>query len=715
LRVKNAPLLALASLAILGLARAQDDKKEKPVQESALESSDARGTADKLQEKLGEESWKEAWTAANELLEKRADDLLLLDNSKEAARTSIGGLHATAARFVRQKLAGISDAGKKALAKAFNEKEAEKLQTALKAGDPIEIEKLASRWFPLDEGGRALLTVGTIERERGCLVGAALAWKDVLELHSNRDARTRAAKLLLEIAPALGDETTAHEIASLIRSAELPTGEKLEAAAEKLADKLADAPTEDYSVDDSGGLAPVFSAVEPSAKQAKCVLASHDSKDIDWRTAAETTNRWGQNVPPMRRLFFGHAAAHDTLLVHLGRAIYAYDADSGERQWIQGSGNIPAYMKDLLASGILARYGTCIKKKHVYATLRAAPIDDDGKIPRGKLVAFRIDTGKGRGDEKVLWDTLAGEPEEETPKKKKKKEKKEDDKEELKLSYTGTPVHGGRFIYCPAANAASPNETYVAAVSSADGSLVWKRALATSSPFAPQNNPWEATYPRPMPTPALAIIRGTLVALSNNGCLAALDPVDGHVLWARTYERDEDQQGAKNPWRIDPKDIVSALNRGYNPPLPLGDGVLVLPSDSKKMQIVRLMDGTIATGKPHDRKNYDYLVGVYHGKVILAGEKAVETFPMKRGKRVSLEPGDTAIFEKDKVVGRSALVNGVVYVPTSKRLISVSVEDGKKQTIVEWEDAPREMGDLVIGSGRFFTVGARYAHSFGEE
>src|SRR5581483_11000155 len=66
LRAKNAALLGLASLAILGLARAQDDKKEKDVQESALESSDARGPADKLQEKLGDESWKEAWAAANE-------------------------------------------------------------------------------------------------------------------------------------------------------------------------------------------------------------------------------------------------------------------------------------------------------------------------------------------------------------------------------------------------------------------------------------------------------------------------------------------------------------------------------------------------------------------------------------------------------------------------------------------------------------------------
>jgi hypothetical protein len=451
----------------------------------------------------------------------------------------------------------------------------------------------------------------------------------------------------------------------------------------------------------------------------------------------------------VRRLLSGHHATDELLLVHLGKSIFAYwtDDDSesgikeGQEAWVLGGERgITSYLRDVMGSSALARYGICIETKQDvrdrrrahdplderekdpcgYATLKAPSIDESRLMPRGRLVCFSVRTGGTMEGKKPYWDTQQFEPDEsEQPVRRRKKKDEEkaaaDERKTVHLSFIGTPVIGGRRIFCPAADAFEPNETYVAAVDARSGQLLWKRSLATSSPFNAQTNPWEAAYPRLMPTPSIALANGAVVALSNNGAIAALDPVDGRVLWARTYDRDEDSSGNRQPWRQNPNDVTAALSRGYNPPLPLGDMVLALPTDSKFMTLVRLTDGAQLT-KPHARGKYDYVLGVAQGAIVLAGGEGVGFYGVTRDekhKRFSIASEKVVTLgERDKLRGRGVLCKDAVYLPCTKRVLAVRLRDGKRPSAMQWREPKKEMGDLVVGGGRIFSVGARNAHTY---
>ncbi|HZU97743.1 MAG TPA: PQQ-binding-like beta-propeller repeat protein [Planctomycetota bacterium] len=723
-------MLVLSSLLLAGgLVRGDDKKKkekEKETQDSPIESSEARAVMDRVVKNMREEKWADAVSASRELLDKYRDELLLVDEAKEPENKSFLGLHGTVGQVLRRKLAVLPEAGRTVLAASFSNLDAQRLDDARRQGDVSTLLDIGNRYFPLDEGAAALLAAGDVQLEKGCIVGAFQAWKDVFELHTDTPSRVRAAKRLLALLPLVGDAATASDLASIFRKSHIEGSDDLEAQADQIAGQLADKADEDFSVDASGALAPIYSATPPSGVPTKTdSLGSSDVRGIDWRMEQTTQNQWGQDIQTVRRLLFGHYATEDYLIVHCGKSIYAYDTDTGHLVWVHGPRQIKSYLAELTNQGVLARYGICVKGKSVFATLRATPLDE--QTPRGKLVRFYLETGAGDDNEKAIWDTTDDDPKDQDLPPKKKKEKEaaaaQEERRPVRLSYCGTPVHAGSRIFCGAYDALSTNDTYIVALDPGDGKVLWKRLLATGSPIT-QQNPWDASYPQILPAPSIALTKGSLVVLSNNGCVEALDPTDGRVLWAHSYEREEVKQ---NRWGQQPQDLLSVINRGYNPPLPLGDAVLALPTDSQKMTLLRLTDGTVQGGtRSHTRKGYDYILGVQGGKVVLAG-KDVSMYSVKRdGRKVTLETdGNNAVFKDKEIVGRGVLVNGWVYVPTQSSIKGVRVKDAKKKSIVEYSDLDdekkdkdkksKEMGDLVVGGGRFFSVGVKTAHIYGKE
>ena len=776
-KLRLGQILALASLLVAtGLVRADDKKKEKKdkekeSQESSIESTEARPVMDRVVKKLKDEAWQDAFAAARELVDKHGDALLLVDETiprdektQSEEQRRLVGLHLTAGAVLRRKLATMPAEGRAALKVAFAEDAQQRLGSGKAAGDVAALVECGDRYFPLVEGAEALLAAGDVELERGCLVASALAWRDVLELHPEPAERAKAAQRLIALLPLLADATTAKDLeASLRREADgdqpFEGAQDLAVAARQLAKRLEDTGPADYSVDASGGLAPIYSAAPFTSTMAaskRIVLKSDDVKGIDWRSDETVQNQFGQQVPPMRRLLSGHLATDELLLVHLGKAIFAYwtedDEDAGtkegNRAWVVGKdGTMGSYLQHVLSSAALPRYGIAIetdqdrrdrrrahdpkdtreKEPCAYATLEAPPLADANGLARGHLVCFDVRTGgqmsfeDGTADKDPYWDTLKKEPSDADPPRKHKKKKDDDkttveEKVPVRLSYTGTPVVGGRRIFCPAANALEPNETYVAAVDARTGELLWKRALAISSPFNAQVQPWEATFPRLMPTPAISLAGGAVIVLSNNGALVALDPVDGRVLWARVYDRDEDLGGNRQPWRQDPNGIAAAINRGYNPPLPLGDMVLTLPTDSKLMSLIRLSDGQQLI-RPHPREKYDCILGVRQGRIVLAGTDNVGFYTVTREEKRKISfSADTVVTlaGKDKPKGRGILNGDTVYLPCDKGVMRI--RDNKRRSAMEWDEdnAKKEMGDLVVGGSRIFTVGARYAHTYKE-
>ncbi len=738
-------LLALSAVAAGWTSVRADEKKkkEKEVQDSTIESQEARSVMERFEKKAKADAWQDAFAAARELLDKHGDKLLLLDQTNtEAVGDKIRNhqLHGPTGWVLRHKLAQLPADGHDAFVKTFAEDAQRRLAAARGTADVTLLLDVGDRYFPLDEGAEALLLVGDLQLERGSLVGAAMAWRSVLELHGTAALRIKAGKRMIALLPLLGDAATALDLAQALKlarpsfeGAQAEAVAELEGAAREYADRVAEASAPDIAVDGAGSLAPVYSAAMPGVLDKRVRLPSDEVKAIDWRTQEQTTNQWGQQVVPVRRLLSGHIANEEMVLVHLGKTICAYymdDDDSydppvekGQLAYaFGGHRGIKEYLTDLVGSSCVPRFGMTIERSRVYATLKAPPLEGDKPFPRGRLVCFNVRSGEGREGKKSYWDTTQFEAQDEDQpvrrKKKKDAENANDEKKELKLSYIGTPIFGGERIYCPAANAQEPNETYVVAVAAKTGELVWKRPLATSAAFAVQNNPWEAVYPRMMPTPALSLVKGTLVVCSNNGTVQALDPIDGRVHWARTYEPDDQTNvGGRRAWRNVPDESMKQLSRGYNPPLPVGDMVLVLPVDANYHSLFRLSDGAQLT-KPRGRDKSDYVLGVLGGKIVLSGNEGVTFYEVRRERKVSLEPHPGTIGTREALMGRGAIVNDTVYIPCKQKICAFRIDDSnhvRKPKVLDWKDAKKEMGDLVIGGGRFFSVGARNLHIYKEE
>jgi hypothetical protein len=151
--------------------------------------------------------------------------------------------------------------------------------------------------------------------------------------------------------------------------------------------------------------------------------------------------------------------------------------------------------------------------------------------------------------------------------------------------------------------------------------------------------------------------------------------------------------------------------------------VLTLPTDSNYMSLVRLSDGAQLT-KPHARSSYDQVLGVSNGTIVLAGNEergggVVTFYGITREKKVGLENLKSEVVGRDKLNGHGVLCHDAVYVPTERKIVSVRLGSGKHHTVLTWDDKDtdrkKQWGDLVVGGGHFFTVGARNAHTFKED
>src|SRR5262249_45764057 len=161
---------------------------------------------------------------------------------KDAERARVHNLHLPTGMILRRKLAAISTEGLDAFKKACGDEAAQKLAAARTAPDGAALlaalVDCGDRYFPLDEGAEALPAAGDLPLERGCLGGAAQAWRDILELHPSALARAKAGRRLVAILPMLADAATALDVAAALRHASLESiegGEALATAAREIA------------------------------------------------------------------------------------------------------------------------------------------------------------------------------------------------------------------------------------------------------------------------------------------------------------------------------------------------------------------------------------------------------------------------------------------------------------------------------------------------
>jgi hypothetical protein len=664
-------------------ARAQDQP------EAALESGDARAVLDSFDAKVKAGSWPDAFGLARVLCDKHADDLLLVEtsdpDSEGGAKKRPPAVLAAAGTALRRRFAALPAPGLEALVALAGEEARRHLEDGLAIpGATAALLDTGDRFFPLDEGGEALLVAGDRLLERGSPVAAFSAWRDLLALHPNVKVRARAARRLVALLPALGSRSSCLEVAGRLDAASFENAAELARAARGVAD-AAEAPVVDAVVDDGGALAPVSTGAAVVRQEDAFALSKLIPDRLDWRDRMVSSARVSAPI-----LLAGNAATEDALFVHLGRAIVCYRTRSdplrgdlpGSIAWIGGDArDVTPWLTQLLEAGLVTRYGLAVADQVIYATLAATPVETG--VPRSRLVALDRRTGK------LVWDAIENELE-----------------REPRLSFVGTPIAAGGRVFCACTQAASPQETLVCACDARTGHVVWKRALAASRMLAVRQNAFRV--PGRAPTPSLALVSGLLLALSQNGLVAVLEAGDGRFLWARTYKPLLEPGGRGMGFSPDPDGDFA---RTGNPPLVLGDGLFVLPSDSSFMYVFGLADGVQRVERA--REKFRHLLGVVDGRIVLSGSERIAAFRCRRFPD-NLEPLWTTRFAVgDTELGRGTIAGKQAYVPTNGGISGIDLATGARFLPVSWANRAKDPGDLLVAGDRIFAVGVRFAHSYG--
>jgi hypothetical protein len=153
--------------------------------------------------------------------------------------------------------------------------------------------------------------------------------------------------------------------------------------------------------------------------------------------------------------------------------------------------------------------------------------------------------------------------------------------------------------------------------------------------------------------------------------------------------------------------------------------VFILPVDSAFSSLVRLSDGVQLT-KPRGRESADYVLGLSDGRIVLAGcdpkenKGAVVTFYKinRETRKVSIDSDPSQpTGQTNKLTGRGAIVNDSVYIPCEHKVFAIRLKDKKRHPVLEYRDIKKvpEPGDLIIGGGCFYSVGARNLHMYKED
>ncbi len=277
----------------------------------------------------------------------------------------------------------------------------------------------------------------------------------------------------------------------------------------------------------------------------------------------------------------------------------------------------------------------------------------------------------------------------------------------------------GDAVAVAAFSAASPEQAWVVALDRATGALRWAARVARSERLR-----WTATQlPDVLPhaiyrgllslRPPVAAIsaRGDdLVVTTNAGALASLDPETGAIRWLRLHDRsivDEQRRfrATRERQRVAWSKRVNEPDE-WSPPLLLDDVLVHAPTDSARVELIRIDDGVrLATTSRGGR-----LDGVAHGRVVLTGVSGVATATLP-----ALAPGwhfetRAALGRTAALPGRALVVSrpgglGAVLVPSLEGIVLASPGDVRVVASLAKEDAIP--GELLIAGDRLVWVTAR--------
>lgn len=251
---------------------------------------------------------------------------------------------------------------------------------------------------------------------------------------------------------------------------------------------------------------------------------------------------------------------------------------------------------------------------------------------------------------------------------------------------------------------ADEDELRMAALSAADGSVLWNRYLcSTSNGYAPPGAPV-----------AIAVRDGMAYVAGGHGVVFAVDARDGAIVWASSYRRDMPDQTAGNApfgrtdvgWLRDPnwQDNVIELT---------GERLVVAAADAEGVQVFdrrtgRWMKDQTFADKEQDAANgnLNYVVGRRGERLYLGGTKTLACFDVNDGRllwRTYLEDAS----------GRAALGDGAIFASSGGGIVRIDPISGKWVSRAEiagvGKGGERPIGNLFSDGRTLVSVGMEEA------
>jgi outer membrane protein assembly factor BamB/tetratricopeptide (TPR) repeat protein len=249
-------------------------------------------------------------------------------------------------------------------------------------------------------------------------------------------------------------------------------------------------------------------------------------------------------------------------------------------------------------------------------------------------------------------------------------------------SVEGTPVADAERVYVVLTLPGVQTSTYVAALSAANGSVLWTRYLFDiPNPFDMQ-----AAAQGAVPGHAhhlLTMANGALYYQSDSGGVVSLEAETGHVRWTTAYPR---------------RDPTSTplTRRDLNPVVYDNGTIYVAPSDSLHIYAMNADNGGlkwISAPLP----DVVHLVGVAQGNVMATGDR-VWTIDSSSGKILRSWPDSGVGYP---AAGRGLLAGNLLYWPTENEIHVIDAKTGlrSQKGSINLRDFQSQGGNLALGDG----------------
>lgn len=248
--------------------------------------------------------------------------------------------------------------------------------------------------------------------------------------------------------------------------------------------------------------------------------------------------------------------------------------------------------------------------------------------------------------------------------------------EDKTLSFPAPPEAVACAVFAGAArreSSSTPADSCLVKLDAATGRIEWTRFLCLNSG---KNVPLFGTFRNTAPG-FVSWHRGRIFVSTNNGVLASLDSA-GRILWLRAYDQ------GRSP-------VMPCA------PLAWRETVVFACLDQERIEACEAASGKCLWSRSVRGGRPVYVEGIVDGRLYLSGPELI-CLDVRTGRLVWQIPLSA------RQVGKGAVTQDSVYIPTLQGVERYSLRDGTGRRVHEWEDPAQDPGSLMLVPGGFLTV-----------